>query len=159
LGLIETCYVGIDPSLTGTGLVILNKDGVITYQELISTKPSTEIEFRFEHIVNKLKLALSKEEDVHPKVCMEGLSYCSKGQSVLELSALHYMIRMMLRMFLKVPYEVIPPTVVKKFVSGSGAAKKELMLLNVYKKWGVSFEDNNLADAYSLARYCMENMK
>ena len=29
------------------------------------------------------------------------------------------------------------------------------MLLKVYKRWGVEFKNNNLSDAYALARYSM----
>jgi hypothetical protein len=29
------------------------------------------------------------------------------------------------------------------------------MLLNIYKKWGIEFRDNNIADAYSLARMAL----
>ena len=45
----------------------------------------------------------------------------------------------------------------KKWVAGTGRAAKEMMLLHVYKRWGVEFKDNNLADAYGLARIAMED--
>lgn len=47
---------------------------------------------------------------------------------------------------------VIPPTSLKKFATGSGTAKKAEMLLGVYKRWGAEFKDDNLADAYVLAK-------
>ncbi|MFD6934593.1 hypothetical protein ACFWAP_00360 [Streptomyces goshikiensis] len=47
---------------------------------------------------------------------------------------------------------VIAPTKLKKYTTGRGTAAKNEMLLGVYKKWGVDYSDDNLADAYSLAR-------
>lgn len=47
---------------------------------------------------------------------------------------------------------VVAPTTLKKYVTGDGRAKKDDMKLAVYKHWGVEFRDDNLADAYGLAR-------
>jgi crossover junction endodeoxyribonuclease RuvC len=40
----------------------------------------------------------------------------------------------------------------KKYASGKGTSKKQEMLLQIYKRWGVEFNDDNAADAYALAR-------
>lgn len=51
----------------------------------------------------------------------------------------------------KYPY-IIPPTVLKKYVTGRGnGVKKNEILLQVYKKWNIEFNDDNAADSYSLA--------
>jgi Holliday junction resolvasome RuvABC endonuclease subunit len=42
--------------------------------------------------------------------------------------------------------------VIKKFITGTGTAKKELMLLKVYKKFGEEFQDNNICDAFCLGK-------
>jgi hypothetical protein len=48
---------------------------------------------------------------------------------------------------------IIPPSVLKKYVTGKGTGvQKNQILLNVYKKWGVEFNDDNAADSYALAR-------
>jgi Holliday junction resolvasome RuvABC endonuclease subunit len=47
---------------------------------------------------------------------------------------------------------VIPPMTLKKYASGKGNAKKQEMLLMIFKRWGVEFLDDNAADAYALAR-------
>jgi Holliday junction resolvasome RuvABC endonuclease subunit len=47
---------------------------------------------------------------------------------------------------------IVAPTKLKKYTTGKGTAAKAEMLLAVYKKWGVTYADDNLADAYSLAR-------
>lgn len=48
---------------------------------------------------------------------------------------------------------IVPPTALKKFVTGRGNAKKNEMLLGVYKQWGEEFTDDNQADAYSLEQF------
>ncbi|MGD6750285.1 hypothetical protein [Streptomyces sp. BH105] len=47
---------------------------------------------------------------------------------------------------------VVAPSKLKKYTTGKGTAGKNEMLLAVYKTWGVTYADDNLADAYSLAR-------
>jgi Holliday junction resolvasome RuvABC endonuclease subunit len=46
----------------------------------------------------------------------------------------------------------IPPMTLKKYAAGKGNAKKQEMLLQIYKRWGLEFNDDNAADAYSLGR-------
>ncbi len=48
-------------------------------------------------------------------------------------------------------YLVIPPSTLKKFTCGSGAAKKEMMIREVYRQWKVEAANNNEADAAALA--------
>ena len=48
---------------------------------------------------------------------------------------------------LKVSFAVVPPTTLKQYVTGKGIAKKEVMMLQAYKRWGFEAEDNNQCDA------------
>ena len=145
----DSQYTGIDLSLTGTGIVTLNENFDILHEQLISTYPKTSIEKRIMTIVegicdNKLQF-----------INIEGLAFGARGQRMLELGGLHYHCRLELsKQNLK--YQITEPGVLKKFVTGKGNAKKELMLMRVFKKWGVEFEDNNLCDAYCLARMILE---
>jgi crossover junction endodeoxyribonuclease RuvC len=145
-------FIGIDLSLTGTGIVLIDSEGKITKQNLIETSPKTKIELRIAEIASAI------HDVIHPgdALCMEGLAFGARGQSMLELAGLHYHIRITLTER-ELPFRVIPPTTLKKFITGKGNAKKEQMLLQVYKRFGIEFDNNNLADAYGLARMAMEN--
>ena len=44
------------------------------------------------------------------------------------------------------------PTALKKFITGKGNAKKELMAAHTTSRWGHIFRDNNLTDAYGLCQ-------
>jgi crossover junction endodeoxyribonuclease RuvC len=152
----EQYYIGIDLSLTGTGVIILDKDCKVKEQNLIITKSSQLIEERIIHIYCMIETMVLN----HPqcKIYIEGLSFGSSGASMLELAGLHYYIRTCLKSIHK-SFEIIPPTTLKKFVTGKGNSKKEQMLLQVYKKWNMEFDNNNICDAFCLAKYCYENNK
>lgn len=162
-------FIGIDPSLTGTGIVCLNKEGEIVGQELIKTTNKLEIEDRLELINDRIQDLMDDEYQIRYTdgykhnviVYIEGLSFGAKGDAIMQLAGLHYYLRIQLRNKSRsdLNYEIIPPTTLKKFITGKGNAKKELMLLQVYKRWGVEFTDNNMADAYSLARMALDNYK
>jgi Holliday junction resolvasome RuvABC endonuclease subunit len=47
---------------------------------------------------------------------------------------------------------IVPPTSLKKYVTGKGRVEKNQILLQVYKKWDVEFNNDNAADSYGLAR-------
>lgn len=147
-------YCGIDLSLTGTGIVLVDSTGDIIDKALFSTKPVMPIEVRIIDIAESILFFL-KTYNIIDKINIEALAFGARGNVMLQLAALHYHVRIELykRNFI---YDVTSPTEVKKFVTGKGNAKKELMLLNVYKKWGISFDNNNLCDAYSLARLSLK---
>lgn len=48
---------------------------------------------------------------------------------------------------------IVTPGEVKKFVTGKGNAKKELIIKEVYKRYGFDTDINDIADAYAIARY------
>jgi hypothetical protein len=51
---------------------------------------------------------------------------------------------------------VVPPTVLKAYVTGKGVAPKEVMLREVFRRWAYEAPDNNAADAYALMRLGLE---
>jgi crossover junction endodeoxyribonuclease RuvC len=151
----EPLFVGLDPSINGTGLIILDEDANIIEQKLFSVKDDSfeksliKYEKEIKFIPNIINLQ---------SVYLEGPAYQAAGQAILQMGALHYITRLFL--FKKEKnYKVIAPGTLKKFVTGKGNSKKELMLLKTYKKWGIEFEDHNLCDAYGLARMALEDFK
>jgi len=151
---IDPIFVGIDPSFSGSGVIVLDKDGEIIEEKLITTDSKQSVEERLIDIREQLSFipVIVNLKSIY----FEGPSYSSNGQFALQMGALHFMIRMMF-FESKVEYKIIAPGTLKKFVTGKGNAKKDLMLLKVYKKWGVEFSDNNMSDAYGLARMALED--
>lgn len=82
-------------------------------------------------------------------VVIEGYAFGAKGSSGISLGELGGVVR--LKLFdCKIPYVEVPPTQVKKFVTGKGGAPKDVMLKEVLKRWNFDTNDDNVADAYSL---------
>jgi len=151
-------HCGIDPSITGTGLIILDEEFNIVEQILICTKNQKvdyDTEARMRYITDLIESTLLKYKESLKSVYIEGLSFNSKGQSAAQLFGLAYLIRMRL-LDNEIYYKELAPTALKKFVTGTGKCQKDLMLLKTFKKFGVEFSDNNLCDAYGLARYGAE---
>ena len=147
-------FVGLDPSYNGFGIIVLDKDANIIEQKLLNSDSKKEAEERIIELEEGFKF-VPNIAGLH-SVCIEGPSYSSNGAFQLQMGALHFYLRLFL---LKkgIDYKIIAPGALKKFVTGSGNAKKNLMLMKVFKRWGEEFSDDNLCDAYGLARMTLED--
>ena len=145
-------FFGLDFAFANNGLIILDEDGKIIRQDLVKTTNKQSDELRLVYIRDYVS-SLLKDGDI---AYIEGLSYGSIGLAKAQMSAVHYVIRLLL-MEKGIKYKIIEPTVLKKFVTGKGQCKKNLILLKVFKKWGIEFDSDDLADAYVLARMALED--
>ena len=138
--------LGIDLSLTGTGVVHLVLGKPVIRVRIESKQKGTA---RLIEIEEKLKSIIN----AHPLldlVLIEGYAYAAANQAH-QTGELGGVIRVMLNKKMLRWIEVAPSQV-KKFAIGKGNAKKDLVLLNVFKKWGVEFETSDEADAFVLAK-------
>jgi len=141
-------WVGIDQSYTGFGLALLGHDEVHTVLGKFESAKYGTGPGRLLDIERWLTRELSVLDTVE-HVCLEGYANGAKfGREIA--GELGYAVKRTLYL-LGMPYNVVPPTSVKKFATGKGTAKKNEMLLAVYKRWGIEFSNDNLADAYTLA--------
>lgn len=51
------------------------------------------------------------------------------------------------------PFMLVAPTGMKRFVAGAGNATKDMVMMKVYKRWGIEPATNNIADAIGLAMF------
>lgn len=143
---------GIDLSLTGTGVVVLKNDGIMDF--LIKSKP-TEKKRPIDEI-ERIVLIKNQIIDILKKyppelVVIEGLAFgVRNATSLVQLAGLNYFIREYLWQN-NIKFIIIPPTSLKKFITGHGLAKKDEMMMVVHEKYGVSFLDDNTNDAFCLA--------
>jgi crossover junction endodeoxyribonuclease RuvC len=153
--------IGIDPSLTSTGIVVL-RDGKVELAETTKNRPDLGtiervklIRERIASIIENLINEEKTEWQAPDLIVIEGFSYGSKGRSVFDIAYLGWRIREDLERLKEqdnIPWLEVPPSQLKKFATGQGNANKEIILQQVYKRWGVEFSDNNQADAYVLAQ-------
>lgn len=144
-------YVGIDPSLTQPGLAHAIPDGKPPRGFSCSTWTLTLVDEA--DMDRRLAIAVRRVVDEVPLcnlVAIEGLSLASNQGSSQERAALHYMLRAKL-VTREQRFIIVPPTTLKKFICATGAAKKELMLKEMFRRYGVDTDDNNQADAAALA--------
>src|SRR5687768_16580217 len=151
-------YVGIDQSLTATALVGVDVHGGLMGKKLFDT-PAKKISGvdRLWHIQSGVRRWFEDVEENYElqHVCMENYAFCAK-YSREEMGEIGGAVKIALRLQLPSPLRyptLVAPQQLKKFV-GAGQ-KKQQMLLGIYRKWGEEFTDDNLADAYALARVAL----
>ena len=146
--------LAIDQSLVNSGITIKEKDGY-TFENIKPPNKLKDVD-RLRYIGQKL-VEIIKAFDVDT-VIMEGYSFGSRGRALISLGELGGVLKVLIvDMGLKL--HIVAPTSLKKFVCGKGNAKKELMLMKIYKKWGKEFTDNNTADSFALMKYYEEILK
>lgn len=152
-------FIGIDISTkTGIAVIKYHPKGYTVSTKLITTKKQTGLE-RADYIANHCMEII--ESEIHPfkkinieyKIIIEGYGF-ARVQNLVPLIEVGTVVRYQL--FLKgYKYVEVPPTSLKKFVTGKGNVKKEMMLKEVYKRWKIDCDTNDEADAVGLAYFGM----
>jgi Holliday junction resolvasome RuvABC endonuclease subunit len=140
--------LGLDLSLTGTGMCVVESnagDG----KGLLATI-NTTAKTRTEDRLISIRRTIAQASNGADAAIIEGLSYGSVGGAQAERSALHWMVRVDLYQ-LGVPYVIVTPMSLKKFVCGTAKAEKSMMIREVFRRWNVEAKNDNEADAAALA--------
>jgi Holliday junction resolvasome RuvABC endonuclease subunit len=143
---ITKTIVGVDASLTNTGVAVLF-DGKLLTRSLIPKKLKG-VE-RLNWFYEEFSAMLVGDWDFPSLVVIEGYAFGAKMQreamgelgGVLRLSLFHE----------KMPFVVVQPTSLKLFITGKGNGPKDNMSKEIYKRFGVDLTDNNQIDAAGLA--------
>jgi len=153
-------YVGIDPGSRNCALVAWSPSkGLLTTWKPKGTMPTGVLRLRrlMVDISNELeKLASSDPSGEIKLIAMEAYSMAEKfGQhasgeigAAIKLTILAHFASDDRRAF---PV-LVAPQQLKKFTAGNGNTKKEMLPKEILKRWGVDFDDMNIAEAYALAR-------
>jgi len=140
--------VGIDLSYTATGIIWL-RDGEILRQKVIKF-PKLKGWERIDNITYDIDRLL---HDARPDlICIEGYSFGSTFGMGVTIGELGGIVRYNSLYSEDYKYIDVAPTQLKKFATGKGIGKKELIMMKVLKEYGIEFEDNNLCDAFVLAK-------
>ena len=142
------CFVGIDPSFTNTGFVALDEEHKVLVSEVLHAHCPKDWRVRTNEII-KLQHGLADLLSRARPTCvvMEGQAYGTVFLTYAfgELGfAYHYVL---------LPYNtyIVPPTTIKKFISGSGRASKEEVAAAVEREVGLTFSNSHLSDACACA--------
>ena len=149
-------YIGIDPGVKNCALVAWSPtEGLLATWKPKGRMPTGVMRLQ------RLKLDIANEltklvkQGRIAKIAMEGYSmYERYGQHAS--GEVGGVIKLTLLIFFTTRPQGFPvlvaPQQLKKFATGNGNSKKELITKEVLKRWGEDFDDANLAEAYVLAR-------
>lgn len=141
--------LGLDISLSATGWALIQLNGHLLAMGTIKSKPMVNRFDRFTHILKNIK-AVGNFGSLS-LVVIEGYSFNSFGK-VFDIAELSGIIKFELFKS-SIKFVEVPPNTLKKFVTGKGNSDKNIMMQKAYKQWGIEFADDNVCDAFCLARY------
>jgi Holliday junction resolvasome RuvABC endonuclease subunit len=151
--------IGIDQSLTGFALSVVSVESPQHHTTWVYKSPYRGAQRLYDidsWLCGKLT-EINNDGNKVINIAMEGTVLQSQAASILgELAgitklALFTFFDARVKPDCALPLQ-IPPMTLKKYATGKGTAKKQEMLLQIYKRWGIEFPDDNAADAYALAR-------
>lgn len=143
--------LGIDLSTSATGLVLLQAQSCDHPKVLLEREINCKTKgvLRQKEIVTTIMQTIV---DTAPdRIVVEGYSLNMRNaSSVIPLVELGGLLRFMLWLD-KLSWYDPRASVVKKFATGKGNAPKDVIMMNVLKRWGHESKTNNTADAYVCA--------
>lgn len=143
-----TKVMGIDISSV-TGLAIVNGDKTVHHAEVVTFKKLTGCE-RINAIAGRVMDCYANYEP--NLVVIEDYAVSRFGGSAIVSISIGSVIRFLLWQN-QIPYLEVSPTALKKFVTGKGNAKKDQMILEVFKRYGYTSATNDIADAVGLGMF------
>lgn len=146
----EACWIGIDQSYSGFGLVVLDSEG---NEEINLWKfPAKGSDAaRLQEIHDTLNGFFIGKKSLYKNcyMAMEGYALGSKFNRE-KLGELGGIVKLSWYRAMGTDPDIYPPTVLKKFLTGKGNATKDQMLAAAKIK-NPTISNHNVADAYGLA--------
>lgn len=139
--------LSLDLSLNSTGWATWN--GALTYGIIPGYTSKTPGAYEDVRRISHDASHITSRVTDGTLVVMEDFSFLSNNPGARENAGLAYLLRYWLYQH-RVPYVLVSPKELKKFVTGTGNAKKELVLKEMYKRFDLDLSDNNEADACGL---------
>lgn len=143
-------FIGLDLSISGTGFCFLR--GADINPETIKTTPKgfEDDLARLRHISNEIMKRIPQDVML---ICLEDFYTPTKiyqAGAAIKLAMLGAVVRMELKEAGR-PFIIPTANQIKKFATGKGNAPKSVVLMAVYKRWGLECKDDNQADATVMA--------
>ena len=139
-----TCIIGIDPSLSVTGVAVLRDAHILNSnfasKKLRGVERLAWFRTQLEGLFKTYRPAM---------VVIEGYSYGAVNAREV-LGELGGVVRLACY-DAGVPFRVVPPQSLKLFASGKGNCPKDNVSKELYKRYGVDLSENNEVDAAGLA--------
>lgn len=145
----EPKVVGLDLSLTSTGMARVTRSGESVHVEVARVRTKLKDFDRLDFLLDQIH-QFTHDADL---VVVEGLAFAAHDTN-RQGAGLHWMVRHGLWKA-EVPTAVCPPTVRAKYAAGKGGAGKDEVLAAVIRRYGVPLDveitGNDVADALTMA--------
>lgn len=139
--------LAIDPSLRSTGICTLNDTSLIESSHILTHDLRGMV--RLGYIAHRVHSMLLVKPDL---IVMEGYAMGIRGGRVFDIGELGHAIKQVLYNS-GVETIIVPPTSMKKFVTGKGNAKKDQIQNSLLLDWDIDITQEDEADACGLALY------
>jgi len=169
----EEYFLGIDQSISNTGLTLLKKINDYEYKIIesraVSTPTSLETEDRILRIKQSVYEMISDIDKNNLFISIEGLAYAPGNTN--NRAMLFGLFFVLVTSFLEneIKYKIIPPTTLKKIFTGSGKAKKPEMLENTHEIEQITLSEltgikikakkfEDIIDSFALAKVTLQKL-
>lgn len=143
LPLVRGCYMGIDPSLTSTGVALIENGQLHTGLLSPPCKGPERLSWFYDEFMVLIRRYAPQV------VALEGYAFGAKSQHHA-LGELGGVLRLALHR-VEQPFIVVPPTTLKKFATGKGNVEKSVVSKELFKRFNVDLHRNDEVDAAGLA--------
>ena len=144
--------LGLDLSLTGTGVVVINDNAEVIENYTVGEKLPRKArqKDKIERILDICKkICTTASEHKVKRIGIEGFAFQARGAQN-DLGELHGVVKSQIWLSFAIEPEIIPPTSARKKALGSGKIKKK-EVVNALTKLGYKCNDHNQADALVIA--------
>lgn len=153
--LLGECVLGIDPSLTGFA-ICYSVPGKQLVEGRWSSKPATTVRGRLARYDQLIRGTLDVVRAQRPGlILIEGYAFAparDKSGHAADRAELGGILRLQLCQLTGCPIVEPAPASLKKFVTGSGAGSKDIMVSTLAKVHQRTFSSDDAADAFALCQ-------
>ncbi|AZM47773.1 hypothetical protein DMB38_20060 [Streptomyces sp. WAC 06738] len=151
--------IGIDQSYSGCAIVYYNattdtaEQAVFDFSPKVAGTGITRLLYVTAALTPHFRMINQLGQVTH--ICYEGYAYGAKfrREELGELgAATKFALAQVFPNHIERRIHAVAPATVKKYVTGSGRADKDKIMMSVYMRWGFEPDNNDAADAYVLAR-------
>jgi crossover junction endodeoxyribonuclease RuvC len=137
-------YLGIDPSLTSTGIAVVREGKLAAFALSTPKKGPARLDYFYDRFLDVL------DHYAPSYLAIEGYAFGARNSQSHALGELGGVLRLALwRSGLS--YAVAPPTTLKTFAAGKGNVEKSVVAKELFKRFGVDLPGNDEVDASGLA--------
>lgn len=152
--------VGLDLSLTGSGIVVIDEDGYVIRQRTVGYELANEevvderrIVERYMYIAGEIVDTIKGIDVERPRVVIEGYAFAKnpkQSSSITKLAELRGVVKSQLWLVFRLTADILTVGEVRRIVLGKGNFPKS-GIVGILKARGLVFGDDNTADAYVVA--------